>query len=217
MNSTDNRNYFYAPDSHDDRAEYPVISDWVPPRARVLDLGCGDGALLAKLRDGKQCAGQGIELSASGVESARRKGLQVNQGSIDQPLKDVTSGSFDYAVCNVTVQMVMFPEVLMSEMKRVARRQIISFPNFGHWSNRWDLLCHGRMPHPLLFGYDWHSTGHIHQLGVRDFEDYVAAQGWRILDRRHLGSSRTGWKQGLVQKFPGLLAITSIYHLEMGA
>lgn len=183
--TNDNRNYDYSQHHESERFEYPVIASMVTDGARVLDLGCGNGALLEKLINECGAKGEGMELSPSGVAVCQQKGLQVRSGRIDEVLPYETN-SFDYAICNVTIQMVMYPEVLLREMKRVARYQIISLPNFGFWRNRWDLAVHGRMPRPMLFGYSWYTTGHIHQSSFTDFEQLVRdIGGLNILRREH--------------------------------
>lgn len=144
-----------------------------------------------------------MELSETGVDICQQKGLQVTRGRIDETLP-YGDDEFDTAVCNVTIQMVMYPEKLLAEMKRVSRRQIVSFPNFAYFTNRLDMVVNGRMPTRMLFGYSWYSTGHIHQLSLRDFDDllrqvgglqmkrklYVSA-GFKVLDA--LGSLFPGW------------------------
>jgi len=182
----DNREYQYASDSRAERREYATIQDWIPEGCRVLDLGCGEGSLLQALIREKKIQAEGMELSASGVEVCRSRGLAVRQGRIDETLP-WADDSFDYAVCNVTVQMVMYPERLVAEMARVARRQIISFPNFGNLRNRLELLFLGRMPRAMLFGHSWWNTGHIHQLSLKDFEQLLPRLGLQTLAQAHLG------------------------------
>lgn len=181
-----NRSYVYPRDSRTGREEYPIIAAWVPRGASVIDLGCGDGSLL-KLLEEKGVEGEGIELSESGVSSARAKGLKVSQGRIDNGL-GFPDKTFDLAICNATLQMVVYPESLLREMKRVARRQIVSFPNFAFILNRLDLLFNGRMPRVGLSGYEWYTTGHLHQLSVEDFRNFCLKDGWRILKQHHFFS-----------------------------
>ena len=135
----DNRQYDYSQNQSQNRAEYDYIIQLVSSGSRVIDLGCGNGSLLKKLVEEKNVIAQGIELSVSGVEACRNKGLDVLQSRIDEklPFKDL---EFDFSICNVTMQMVMYPEVLLKEMKRISKYQIISFPNFAFYKNRIDLL-----------------------------------------------------------------------------
>jgi SAM-dependent methyltransferase len=135
----DNRNYDYAESGQDSRAEFDVIVNMIKAQSRVADLGCGNGVLLGRAIKEKGCTGTGIELTPSGGKIAQSRGLDVRTGRIDEPLPFKDS-EFDYAICNVTIQMVLYPEILLQEMKRIARFQIISFPNFGFYKNRIDLL-----------------------------------------------------------------------------
>jgi methionine biosynthesis protein MetW len=176
----DNRSYDYARHPVESRSEHPVIVDWVPAGSRVIDLGCGNGSLLALLKERKEVTELGVDLSASGVEQCRRKGLNARRGRIDRPLADVGDDAFDVAISNVTLMMVMYPEVLLAEMRRIAPTQIVSFCNFAFLPNRLDHLFSGRMPRPMLSGYPWYSTGHIHQLSLLDFYDLCAEVGLAV-------------------------------------
>ena len=168
----DNRNYDYSNTFAEEREEYRLICELVESGSKVIDLGCGNGSLLQKLIKVKNIKGEGVELSSSGIEVCKEKGLKVYKGRIDEKLP-FAEDSFDFSICNVTIQMVMFPEILLSEMKRISKYQIVSFPNFAHYKNRLDLLFKGRMPKPMLFEYKWYSTGHIHQLSIKDFYELV--------------------------------------------
>jgi len=182
-----NREYDYTNHETQYRDEYPLIESLIKPNSKVIDLGCGNGTLLQLLKDKKNIHEYGIELVRSGVDICREKGLNVRQGSIDCHLSEIKDKQFDYAICNVTIQMVMYPEILLSEMKRIAHYQIISFPNFAHWRNRLDLLLKGRMPKPMLFGYDWYTTGHIHQLSLIDFLDLAEKYDLTACEQIHVG------------------------------
>lgn len=209
----DNRNYDYSSTPVEEREEYKLICEMVEPNSKVIDLGCGNGSLLEKLIKEKNVKGEGIELSLSGVEICQKKGLKVQQGKIDQkiPFGDNT---FDYAICNVTIQMVMYPEVLLGEMKRVAKYQIISFPNFAHYKNRFDLLLRGRMPEPMLFGYKWYNTGHIHQLSFRDFYELIEDIGGLKVRRINSLGSRNPIKNLLLKRFPNTFQILQVFLIE---
>jgi len=183
----DNRHYVWENDALYVRPEYPVVERWIVPGARVLDLGCGNGALLRLLKEKKQVVEFGIELAPSGVELCRQHGLNARVGRIDEPLADLADDAFDFAICTATLQMLAYPEVMLQEMKRVARFQILSFPNFGFVGNRLELLLLGRMPRKMLGGYHWYDTGHYHQLAVSDFKVTVSQIGQEIVADAYLG------------------------------
>ncbi len=169
----------------------------------IIDLGCGNGSLMQKLIKEKNVTAKGIELSPSGVEICKQKGLDVTVGRIDTalPFKD---NEFDYAICNITIQMVTFPEILIKEMKRIAKRLIISFPNFAFYRNRIDLLIYGRMPKPMLFGYKWYSTGHIHQLSLKDFKELLIDIGGLKIKETVYTGKKSSFKKLLGSLFPNL-------------
>lgn len=208
--SQDNRAYKFSKESLTKRPEYPIISSWVIKDSTLVDLGCGDGSLL-KLLEEKGCSGAGVELSDSGIIACKQKKIKVYKARIDNKLPFKTQ-EFDYAICNVTLQMVMYPEKLISEMKRISKYQIISFPNFAFIQNRLELLFLGRMPKSGLFGYEWYSTGHIHQLSVRDFEAFCAIWGLKIKKKFYF----TPLKIGKFVPVPNLFAISAIYMTENG-
>ncbi|MEW6061279.1 MAG: methionine biosynthesis protein MetW [Bacteroidota bacterium] len=212
-NINDNRKYDYTGYPDSDRYEYPIIVEMVRQHSRVLDLGCGNGALLARLKKEKQVSEAGLEISESGVQVCKERGLNVQYGRIDERLP-FDDDSFDFAICNVTIQMVMYPEVLLREMKRVAKYQIVSFPNFAFWRNRLDLLFHGRMPRTMLFGYQWYSTGHIHQLSFLDFEQLVATVGGLKVVQRRLEQSPNPIKNFFMKQYPNMFQMLAIYQLE---
>lgn len=179
----------------------------------MIDLGCGNGALLNRLTKEKSVSAKGIELSPTGVEVCKAAGLDVQTGSIDQALP-FSDNSFDYAICNVTIQMVLYPEVLLSEMKRIAKHQVISFPNFAFYKNRFDLLFNGRMPLNGLFGYNWFDTGHIHQLSIKDFELLVKrVGGLEIIEKRSVNSG-SPVKNLLIKNFPNLFEQIPVFLLR---
>jgi len=209
----DNRNYDYRKSPSIERIEYPIITRMIVPGSKVIDLGCGNGSLMEKLLREKNVTSRGIEISASGVEACHAKGLDVKQGRIDQPIP-FGDESFDYAVCNVTLQMVEYPEVLMSEMKRIARYQVISFPNFAFIKNRFDLMFRGRMPQPMLFGYEWYSTGHIHQLSIKDFESACRKFRLEIIQSVSIHSERKGIVNLLSKFLPNLFSVENIFLLK---
>jgi len=208
----DNRNYNYSGFETVERKEYEVIANWITPNSSVVDLACGNGTLLEKLIKEKKISGKGIELSDSGIAICKKRNLDVEKGSIDEQLP-FEDNAFDFAICNVTIQMVMYPEKLLSEMKRVAKYQIVSFPNFGHYKNRIDLLLSGRMPKPMLFGYKWYSTGHIHQLSIKDFYELMKDVGDLQVLKKNVEGHKNPIKKYLLENNPNLFQILGIFML----
>jgi methionine biosynthesis protein MetW len=209
----DNRNYIYSENQFHIRDEYDYISSLIPSGVSLIDLGCGNGSLLSKLIDEKNINGQGIELSPTGVEACLKKGLNVSEGRIDIKLP-FNDDQFDYSVCNVTMQMVMYPETLVKEMKRISKYQIISFPNFAFYKNRIDLLFNGRMPKPMLFGYDWYNTGHIHQFSINDFYQLINETGELKLEQILYSKTNSSLKNHLSKTFPNLFMAIPIFLLS---
>ncbi|QOJ28196.1 MAG: methyltransferase domain-containing protein [Ignavibacteriales bacterium] len=201
----DNRKYDYTGHEVLERREFPVIMEMVRQGSSVCDLGCGNGTLMVKLRDELGCKVNGMELAGSGVEVCRKKRLEVLQGSIDQTLP-WGDKEFDYAVCNVTLQMVERPEKLLEEMERIAKYSIISFPNFGYWRNRIEMLLNGKMPRKMLFGYNWYSTGHIHQLGLADFLEYISGRPGASVEKIVPAPTESVFADSLGAVFPSLFA-----------
>jgi methionine biosynthesis protein MetW len=185
----DNRNYLYPRDKFYFRGEFPIICDWIENNSKVIDLGCGNGSLMKYILDRKKVEIDGIEISGSGVEACKKNNLRAIVGEIDKAgtYKNYSDNQFGYAICNVTIQMVMHPEVLVKEMKRIAKNVIISFPNFAYIGNRFDLLLNGRMPKPMMYGYEWYNTGHVHQLSVEDFKNFCLKENIIINRQEHLG------------------------------
>jgi len=151
------------------RIDLRVIADMVCPGSRVLDVGCGDGALLQVLAQTKGVDGRGIELSMAGVRAAVRRGVSVIQGNADTDLADYPNGAFDYAVLSQTLQATQQPRRVLEELLRVAERAIVSFPNFGYWKARWHLVSRGRMPVTRGLPEEWWETPNIHFCTLKDF------------------------------------------------
>ncbi|HVI47138.1 MAG TPA: methionine biosynthesis protein MetW [Chitinophaga sp.] len=213
MAKNDNRNYNYEPGTAGKRKEFDVILSFADTGSSIVDLGCGDGTLLDLLVKERGCRAAGIELSPSGVAVCQGKGLDVRTGRIDEPLP-FADDQFDISICSVSIQMVMYPEVLLREMKRISKKIIISFPNFAFYRNRLQLLLDGSMPKHMLFGYNWYDTGHIHQLSIRDFEQLVARTGGlRIVScAGHLAGNPL--KKFLVRRHPNLFQNLPVCLLE---
>jgi len=159
------------------RPDLAVIADTVVPGSRVLDIGCGDGALMAALRDAKGVDARGLELDAGNVAAAVSRGLSVIQGDADSDLADYPDSSFDYAILSQTLQTTRRPDIVLDHLLRIGRRAFVSFPNFAHWRGRVSLLWGGRMPVTRLLPEQWYDTPNIHHLTIDDFRAFVKQRG----------------------------------------
>jgi methionine biosynthesis protein MetW len=151
------------------RRDLRLIAEMIEPESRVLDIGCGDGALLAYLAREKGVDARGMELSQSGVNACVRHGLSVIQGDADHDLDAFPAGAFDVAVLSQTLQATRHPRHVVEELVRIGKRAIVSFPNFGFWRIRLGLLWRGRMPVSELLNNSWYDTPNIHLCTIRDF------------------------------------------------
>jgi methionine biosynthesis protein MetW len=151
------------------RLDLLLVADMVEPGSRVLDVGCGDGALLALLRDRRQVDGRGIEISRENVSRCLAKGLPVIQGDADTDLADYPNDAFDYVILSQTIQATRQPRVVLENLLRIGQRAIVSFPNFGHWRIRYDIGLRGRMPTTENLPHSWYDTPNIHFCTIRDF------------------------------------------------
>ncbi|MCL6493520.1 MAG: methyltransferase domain-containing protein [Ignavibacterium sp.] len=209
----DNRNYNYSGFEEFERPDYKYIIELVEENSKVIDLGCGNGSLIKLLKENKNCNVKGIEISDTGVQISRSRGLDVNKGRIDEKLP-FSENEFDYSICHVTIQMLMYPEILIREMKRISEYQIISFPNFAFYKNRLEFLFKGKMPEKMLFGYKWYNTGHIHQLSIKDFFELInEIGGFEVLKQTYVKSDSV-IKNFLMKLFPNLFQQVSIFLLS---
>lgn len=191
------------------KVAYDVIVDLVGQGARVLDLGCGDGLLLWRLRQEKGARGTGVELSQAGVQAAMARGLSVVQGDLDQGLADYRDGSFDWVILNETLQSLAKPRLVINEMLRVGRLAIVGFPNGGHWRARLQLALRGRTPSGPPISYRWHDSPATRLVTVTDFREFCAGEGIGITREVFL-PGRLG---GTVQRWPNLMAETGLFVL----
>lgn len=165
------------------RPDLAVIAANVAPGASLLDVGCGDGTLMAALRDEKGCDARGMELDPADVGKCVAKGLSVIQGDADKDLAFYPDQSVDYAILSQTLQTTMRPDKVLEELLRIGRKAFVSFPNFAHWRVRLSLLWNGRMPVTRLLPIPWYETPNIHHLTVDDFRALVKERGITVEGR----------------------------------
>jgi methionine biosynthesis protein MetW len=164
------------------RVDLALIAGMVAPGARVLDIGCSEGTLIEHLFRDKQCDARGLELDMEAVTRAVGHGLPVMQGDADTDLATYPDGAFDYVILSRTLQAVEQPREVLRQMLRIGTHAIVSFPNFGHWSLRLQLLLRGRMPMTRTWGRMWYETPNIHPCTIQDFLALCAADGYKVED-----------------------------------
>ncbi|BFM18561.1 methionine biosynthesis protein MetW [Maricurvus nonylphenolicus] len=194
------------------RRDLDVIQRWIAPGSRVLDLGCGDGTLLANLRDNKQVNGYGLEISPDQITTCIGKGLNVIDQNLNDGLDNFADKSFDVVVMTQALQTMHAPHEVLKEMLRVGKECIVTFPNFGHWKARWHLASRGRMPVSDLLPYEWYDTPNIHFCTFKDFEILCRDLGIRIQQRQVVAMHPVS--RLLKGLRPNLFGDTAIYHLS---
>lgn len=194
------------------RRDLGLISDWITPGARVLDLGCGDGTLLAYLEQIKNVRGYGLEIDADNVIACVAAGVNVLQLDLDAGLQQFESNSFDFVVMSSALQEVRRPDQLIDEMLRIGRDSIVTFPNFGHWRTRLLLGVRGIMPVSGTLPNQWYDTPNIHLCTVRDFETLCAEKQVEIV-RRHVVNHAHHSNIGM-RTLPNLLGEIALYQLR---
>jgi len=190
-----------------ERADFRAIAHWIKPAARVLDLGCGDGTLLRYLADERETIGYGVEIDDDGILACVNNGVNVIQGDLERGLSGFADGSFDYVILSQTLQAVRSSERVVREMLRVGREGVVTFPNFGYWPNRLQVM-RGKMPLSDNLPYAWFDTPNIHLCTITDFENFCRTHGVRILERIVM---RNGKK---VSVLPNVLGSLAVYRFE---
>ncbi|MGZ5031710.1 MAG: methionine biosynthesis protein MetW [Usitatibacter sp.] len=171
------------------RYDFELIASWIPERSRVLDLGCGDGVLLAGLGATRGVVGYGVEIDDANVLASVKNGVSVIQDDLERGLSAFQDGAFDFVILSQTLQAMRNVEGVLTEMLRVGRQGIVTFPNFGYWRHRLDIL-RGHMPVSRTLPHNWYDTPNIHLCTVKDFEDLCVKVGAEILDERVLHEGR---------------------------
>lgn len=194
-----------------ERADFDAIAELIPPLSRVLDLGCGDGALMELLHERRECKVVGVELNKELALKAVSRGLSVLEADIDEGLKDFPNCSFDVVVLSQTLQVTKKPDLVLREMLRVGKLGIVSTPNFAHWEVRLKLTLQGRMPRTKLLPFSWYDTPNIHMVTVKDFREFCRQENINIRKEIFLGRGRRA-----VPFLPNLFAATAIFVIEKG-
>ena len=185
--------------------EYDIITGWVEMGATVLDLGCGDGELSARLAKEKKASIQGLEIDEQAVYKCVAKGISVLHGDIDSGLADYADKSFDYVILNESFQQVKKPELVLGESLRVGKKVIVSFPNFVHYTARWQLFFKGTVPVTPSLPYEWYNTPTLHFLSVKDFYTFCHKRDIIIERSAFVGRS------GRTRLLPNLTALIGIF------
>jgi methionine biosynthesis protein MetW len=192
------------------RPDLKAIAGWVRQGASVLDLGCGDGLLLRHLAQTRGVHGYGVELEDAKVIACVANGVNVIQNNLEHGLADFESDSFDYVILSLTLQAVRRTEEIVTEMLRIGREAIVTFPNFGHWGARWQVL-RGRMPVSRTLPYQWYDTPNIHLCTIDDFERFCHSHGIDVIERVVLDEGEA------VRFLPNLRGSVAVYRIRRGA
>ncbi|MDA7687278.1 methionine biosynthesis protein MetW [Pseudomonadales bacterium] len=202
------------------RPDFLTIEQWVTPHSRILDLGCGDGALLKFLQQKKQVRSLGVEIDANNIAACISNGIDVIEQDLDQGLANFADNSFDTVLLTQTLQAVHRPDFVLQEMLRVGKECIITFPNFGHWQARRYLLTRGKMPVSKFMPHEWYNTPNIHFCTVNDFEVLCEQRDISVLHRNFQAANyRDATASGpsvfspIVDRWPNLFAAQAVYHV----
>jgi len=192
------------------RPDYAAIAAWIPEGSAVLDLGCGDGSLLRYLRETRKVVGYGVEISDANVATCIANGVNVIQNDLESGLADFENDAFDFVILSQTLQATKHTEALVNEILRVGREGIVSFPNFGFWKNRLQVLK-GNMPISDDMPYQWYDTPNVHLCTFSDFENLCHTHSVQILERQVMTAGRR------VIAFANLLGSMAVYRVKRAA
>ncbi|VVC85774.1 methionine biosynthesis protein MetW [Sideroxydans sp. CL21] len=192
------------------RPDFAAIAAWIPQGSSVLDLGCGDGSLLRYLRETREVQGYGVEISDANIAACIANNVNVIQSDLESGIADFENQSFDFVILSQTLQATRHTEALMNEIVRVGREGIVSFPNFGYWKNRLQVLL-GNMPVSDELPYQWYDTPNVHLCTLDDFEFLCAHLHIRVLGRHVMAGGRN------VHAMPNLLGSTAVYRFRLDA
>jgi len=197
-----------ALDRHGLRPDLAEIADWIAPGSRVLDLGCGDGALLDHLQHAKGCSGYGVEIDDAQVLACAHRGVDVIQQNIEAGLDMFAGSRFDVVVLSMAIQATQHTERVLREMSQVGLEGIVSFPNFGHWTHAMSIL-RGRMPMSREMPYQWYDTPNLHLSTPLDFEDLLDKLGLVVTRRGYMANGQP------ISFLPGLRCTQAIYRFRI--
>jgi methionine biosynthesis protein MetW len=194
------------------RPELEIIERWIKKGDRILDLGCGDGQLLAFLKYDRQVRGYGLEIDEDQIAECLKKGVNVIEQNLDGDLSNFADKSFDAVIMTQALQVMHQPDKVLEEMTRIGKEAIVTFPNFGHWKTRVYLGLKGKMPVSEALPHNWYNTPNIHLCTFNDFEELCVKKGYQILNRSvtDMNHKRGSW---LSRRFPNLLAEIAIYRI----
>jgi methionine biosynthesis protein MetW len=193
------------------RSELQLIEQWIRPGSTVLDLGCGDGTLLAHLAKTRAVQGYGLEINQDHIAECLRKNVNVIEQDLDKGLANFGTASVDVVLMTLALQTVTYPEKVLDHMLRVGKECIVTFPNFGHWKNRVQVFFGGRMPLSRAMPYQWYDTPNIHLCTFKDFEALCRTKSIHIIDRAVVD---VGYDDGVAMRmWPNLLGETAIYRM----
>ena len=190
------------------RTDFAAIASWIPQGARVLDLGCGDGSLLAHLKDARGVSGYGIENDDASIIKCIENGINVVQVNLESGMREIADQSFDVVILSQTLQAMKRTEAVVAEMLRVGREAIVTFPNFGYWKHRAQIALGGRMPVSEDLPYQWYDTPNVHLFTIADFEAFCAERDYRVLNRLVLNDA------GKQVMMPNLLGTLALYRFS---
>ena len=192
------------------RADLEIISEWIKPDTRILDLGCGDGTLLTHLHNIRNVTGYGLEIDVTNILQCIVKGVQVIQTNLDEGITEFfDENTFDYVVMTQTLQAIQNPEKLIDEMLRIGKEGIVTFPNMAYWKSRIQLALGGRMPVTRTLPHEWFDTPNIHLCSINDFENLCEKRGIKIIQRTAVDYAH---RHNLgIKLFPNLLGEIALY------
>ena len=193
------------------RFDLQVIASWIEPKAKVIDLGCGEGDLLAYLQENKQVSGTGIERQEAKAAQCIRKGLSVLQGDINEEVLDYQDNTFDYAILSQTLQQVYNPAQLIRSLLRISKKVIVSFPNFGNWYIRLQVLFTGCAPKTKELPYDWYDTPNIRVITINDFRIFAKNIGFDIVKEVAINTHHHEMQGNIIRYLPNLRASYGIF------